>query len=286
MSATGTTAGTQSGYPTGTIIMKIVMGIPDAVLYPFTAAQKNAIGAIVDRNGRNFCTGTLIGDNTVLTAAHCVKGKAPAALRFVTGVDAVQPTRRFDVAEVRSNPLWSGETAKHDNALLILKQSIVPYATPLPVNTKPLPRALIGQRVQNVGYGATEPGGTGTNSIRWWTIEPVKTFDASTITVDGRGVSSVCSGDSGSPTLYRFEDGIVRVIGTLHGGQISCMGLDDFARVDLDAAWILAGGRTTPARLSAHKAEAAPRRAWIGWAAVGVAGAVAIGAVTIAVARR
>ena len=271
MATTGTTITTRIGLPTGTRISKIVRGTPDSTLYQFDAKQKRAIGALIDGSGKNFCTGTLVGDNVVLTAAHCVRGIDVDLFRFAIGNDVAQPDQVFDVVATRVNPLWDGATVAHDNALLFLKQSASRMTTPVPINRETV-TSLIGQSVQNVGYGAIDPNNVGGNSQRWWTVEPVTSVDATSLIVDGRGVSSTCKGDSGSPSLYKFPDGQLRAIGTLYGGETSCIGLDKYARVDADSDWLLSGGGTIPLPYGTEQSFALPyvtvpemQKAGLGW---------------------
>jgi len=272
MSATGTRIGTRTGTRAGVQSGKVIRGTPDATLYTFDPKQKRAIGALIDGYGKNFCTGTLVGDNVVLTAAHCVRGVDSAIVRFAIGEDSASPNHTFDVAEIRTNPRWDTRTPEHDNALLFLRESANQYATPIPINRTPLVN-LVGQQVQNVGYGATDPVSSN-NTRRWWTAEPITQITEKTVVVDGRQVSSVCKGDSGSPSIYRFPNGSLRVIGTLHGGETTCIGIDRYARTDSDALWLLSGGGAlqqaeTPEQREAfyvpHVPVAAPFKAGFGW---------------------
>ena len=63
---------------------------------------------------------------------------------------------------------------------------------------------FMGASVQNVGYGQTE---SGDNSLKWWTVEEVIDLTPFDFTVDGHGVSSVCYGDSGGPSMLTMPDG-------------------------------------------------------------------------------
>lgn len=272
MSSAGTKIGSRTGTRSGMQIAKVVRGTPDAMLYAFDPKQKRAIGALIDGYGKNFCTGTLVGDNVVLTAAHCIYGIDPSIVRFAIGEDSAAPDRTFEVAEIRANPLWDTRTPDHDSALLFLYESANMYATPIPINREPLAN-LIGSQVQNVGYGATDPVSSN-NTRRWWTAEPITQIDPNVFVVDGRQVSSVCKGDSGSPSIYRFPNGSLRVIGTLHGGETTCIGIDRYARTDVDALWLLSGGGAiqqaeTPEQQQAfyipHVPVVQPLRAGIGW---------------------
>jgi len=271
VATTGTTITTRTGLPTGTRTAKVVRGTADATLYQFDAKQKRAIGALIDGSGKSFCTGTLVGDNVVLTAAHCVRGIDTDLYRYAIGDDIAQPDQVFDVVASRANPLWDGKTVAHDNALLFLQQSASRVTTPVPINREPV-NVLVNQSVQNVGYGAIDPNNVGGNTQRWWTVEPITSVDENSIVVDGRGVSSTCKGDSGSPSLHQFQDGQLRVIGTLHGGETSCIGLDKYARVDTDSDWLLSGGGTIPLPYGTEQSFALPyvtvpemQRAGLGW---------------------
>jgi hypothetical protein len=55
--------------------------------------------------------------------------------------------------------------------------------------------------------------------------------------VDGEGVHGLCGGDSGGPLLGTFG-GETRVVGDLNGGALSCVGVDDYARLDTQIDWI------------------------------------------------
>ena len=69
-------------------------------------------------------------------------------------------------------------------------------------------------------------------------------FNGTHVIIDGEGTRGVCNGDSGGPVMVIAEDGTVRVAGTLHYGDPSCVGRDNYTRVDLFRDWI--EGHTGP----------------------------------------
>ncbi len=235
------------GEGAGTWTGAIVNGVaePDPAVADLSDRQQLAVGAMVDPfGGANFCTGTLVGDDAVLTAAHCVAGADPAGVGLAVGPDASRPLHTFRVAAIHVNPLWDGFSASHDNAVCTLSGLVstdYPTAMPLAINTEALDRlspAFVGRSVQNVGYGTTEPGGGGFNTRRWWTVESIYELGQFEYTTWGGGTSAVCFGDSGSPGLLTFGDGTIRVVGTLNGGDADCVSYDHWARTDVDAAWL------------------------------------------------
>ncbi len=124
-------------------------------------------------------------------------------------------------------------------ALLILREdatAALPELRPIPANCTPLAAdTFVGQRVQNVGYGITEPMSwppPPNNTRRYWTVEEVVELTDYDFIVDGHGVSSVCNGDSGGPSLWTMPDGQIRVMGTVSWGDPSCVDRDHFTRVD------------------------------------------------------
>lgn len=93
--------------------------------YPFVVA-------ILDRRVRGsayhkqFCGGTLIDRNSVLTAAHCVRGVRPNRLNVTVGrtvLDSKQGTTRR-VVRIFIHPKYDARSLRHDAAVLKLKTPV------------------------------------------------------------------------------------------------------------------------------------------------------------------
>jgi Trypsin len=220
---------------------------PEQCLSP---GQKLAVGALNFQSygWTNGCTGTLINSDTVLTAAHCVQrwdGSLINAnsVRFAVGTNALAPVHSFNVTAVYSHPDYnSGGDATHDIGLLKLSEPITAAGVtllPIPVNRADLPTSLLGQDVQNCGFGETEVSQD--NALLFWTVEELTDIHPGWFTVYGGGSpngSSVCFGDSGGPSFYLFDGRNIALLGTVSWGNSSCMDYDHFARADDSLPWI------------------------------------------------
>jgi len=219
---------------------RIYYGTAEPQLLDMTPGQQMALVALVTDEGgwySNFCSGVVVAPKLVLTAAHCVHGESASGIKVAVGPDAADPDYVLSVSAIHANPDYAWE-APHDQGVLVLTQSVysaVPELEPVPINTTPLTSALIGERVQNGGFGMTHDNSN--NTQRWWVDEAVADILDGEFTVDGQGVGGVCYGDSGGPSFYDFGDG-VRVIGNVSWGDESCVDVDHFSDTAADAAWI------------------------------------------------
>lgn len=225
----------------------------------------------------NMCTATVIAPQVLITAAHCVSDEGELfesdKMLFAIGDDVAFANGEYDdikdhlgidlfeIDEMFFNPKYDGWDSSNDEGIIILKDDItalVPDLLPIAINTDPIDETFVGTMMQNVGYGATDPTfrefdspayyetedefwaayDAYFNTARWWTTEPVISVANGFYTVYGNRESSVCDGDSGGPGLYRGADGVLRVMGTVSGGDESCTEEDEFARPDYNLEWI------------------------------------------------
>jgi V8-like Glu-specific endopeptidase len=162
------------------------------------------------------CSATLIGERTLVTAAHCVDprvaGASGVSIRATNrpNADSAVNSDWIPIVAARLHPGWDPRLSLDDDIALALLESVP--ATP----KKPWNRATLstyaGKAVRAVGYGITA------KSASDWGLKRQVSLVINSVDVDhlylGDGVDSgICHGDSGGPTFHVFPDGVERLVG-------------------------------------------------------------------------
>lgn len=216
-----------------------------------------------------FCSGTLIADDVVLTAAHClnvgnrkVRTMPPSGLMIYIGISPVEAynagTLTFGdflaVSETKIHPNYNSTKLLNDIALVRLAQPVTDV-TPLPA----LPASLgfgesdVGATINFAGYGQDENGEYGVRlqvdhvlGSLGCTVNGCPTPGDPDTQISYTNEIGPCFGDSGGPAFI-FRNNAPYVGGITSYGDANCTVYGVSTRVDAYEAWIndFIGG-TTP----------------------------------------
>jgi len=154
-------------------------------------------GVFSTRQGSSGCTGTLIGNQVVASAAHCMNNGGSLTLVYK---DVTYSGRCTHATQYRGN-------ATADWALCKLS-SPVPDAIAETVNTDGS-RFGVNDTLVLMGYGCTSTGGGGgNNGILRMGSAPIRSMPSgTTYDIITTGTSALCYGDSGGPSFFVDQDG-------------------------------------------------------------------------------
>jgi|GEM_PF-4687951 hypothetical protein len=202
-----------------------------------TAGQQSeeypAVGPLLGDLGNGWdmfaCTATVIGQRTLLTAAHCVKGKWPIYF-YVGDMDG----RQYIAESAAMHPQYQGGNVA-DLAVIRLTEAVV-GVTPMPL-AQQQPR--LSELVTLVGFGKKHE--TGDYGVKRFAQNKIGRVNAQTFSIYGSsgGYGNVCDGDSGGPSLA-LRNGLEVIVGVHSTKAGACGTTGHDMRVDVFIPWIKA----------------------------------------------
>ena len=206
---------------------------------PADDAEHPFMVALESSDGEQFCGGSIIAADRVLTAAHCVEGEAASRIRVAAGSTRLgDATQVRAVASIDAHPDYT-RTQVEDVAVLHL-------TSPFTFDDRVAPIRLAGPGDESlvdhdspattIGWGATSEHGGGSRDLLETDVRIIGDEECAAVAGgdldpetmicaggDGDGKDS-CYGDSGGPLFVRAADGSPVLAGIVSFGLAECGG--------------------------------------------------------------
>ncbi|OWF43505.1 fibrinolytic enzyme, isozyme C-like [Mizuhopecten yessoensis] len=206
----------------------------------------------------NFCGGSLIAPDVVLTAAHCVDGTSPSSVTVVAGLHrqgSTSGSQTVPVSRIIMHPQYDNSGAGFPNDIAVLRLSRSVSTADKTAQIVQLPGEnmsfLDNPDCWITGWGKTDAN-SGTAEVlmearmevisngdceqSWSQVSGASIYDTH-ICIEAQG-KSACSGDSGGPLVCRV-DGKYALAGATSWGITTCEGFPSvYVRVSKYLSWI------------------------------------------------
>lgn len=212
----------------------------------------NAWTVLVESAGGRICSGVVVHNTLVLTAAHCTLGGARLTVAFDLG--GAQPPAPLTVIEVIRHPSFKPDQQPRfqtgvDLALLRTGSDFPPHVTPIEIDPNDV---ALNAPLHIFGFGSAEEGDISSARIlRKATLEHVGVYRHSSgataqfaqdpDTKAQRAGRGACGGDSGGPVVFgpQHKGGLVGILSWSTGPASSrCGAYSAFVPLSAHAQWV------------------------------------------------
>lgn len=182
-----------------------------AIRHPYSVSLRNA--------NRHVCSGALVGNYTVVTAAHCVdprfqKDALPSLWLSSTHSDVPSAKAILrETTEIVRHPQYSiRDSSRYDIAILTMNQTAWPLR-PIRVFRVDADLPLVGRQLSYLGYGRLSSGGALSTALHITQVEVLDPESCSSLDINFARVVMLCisealscSGDEGGPLFVDRGD--------------------------------------------------------------------------------
>ncbi|XP_058457227.1 brachyurin-like [Malaya genurostris] len=223
--------------------------------FPYQIALLSTFSA-----GTGLCGGSVLTNNFILTAAHCVQnalgGTAIMGAHNRINTEDTQQRIAFSASGITIHPGYTSTNIRNDIAVVRLDSAIVfnDRVQPARIPASGDSRTFAGETGTVSGFGRTTDASQATSAVVMFTSNPIMTeadclsswggnaaiIQAQNICMSGEGGRSACNGDSGGP-LTVAEGGSLQVGIVSFGSAAGCsIGMPSvYVRVTFFRDWIV-----------------------------------------------